>query len=92
MAAVDTNVLVRWLVRDDEQQVALVAALVSGVVDRGEPLAIPCSVSLELDWVLRSRYRLDREAVLLRVRSSGSAGAMRRAPSATAGRTATLGQ
>lgn len=64
MSAVDTKVLVRWLVRDDEQQEALVAAQISGVVDRGEPLAIPCSVSLGLDWALRSRYRLDLEAVL----------------------------
>lgn len=51
MRAIDTNILVRALVRDDAQQAARAEALM------GEPdLYIPVTVLLELEWVLRSRY------------------------------------
>ena len=51
MRAVDTNVLVRALVRDDPAQSARAEALLS----RHE-IFIPVTVMLELEWVLRSRY------------------------------------
>ena len=51
MRAIDTNVLVRALVRDDAAQSARAEALL------GEhPIFIPVTVILELEWVLRSRY------------------------------------
>ena len=51
MRAIDTNVLVRALVRDDAAQSARAEALL------GEhPVFIPVTVMLELEWVLRSRY------------------------------------
>lgn len=51
MRAIDTNVLVRALVRDDAAQSARAEALL------GEhPVFIPVTVILELEWVLRSRY------------------------------------
>jgi predicted nucleic-acid-binding protein len=51
LRAIDTNVLVRALVRDDAQQSARAEALMSE--DR---IFIPVTVMLELEWVLRSRY------------------------------------
>ena len=51
MRAVDTNVLVRALVRDDPAQSARAEALLSQ-----HEIFIPVTVMLELEWVLRSRY------------------------------------
>lgn len=51
MRAIDTNVLVRALVRDDAAQSARAEALM-----REHEIFIPVSVILELEWVLRSRY------------------------------------
>jgi predicted nucleic-acid-binding protein len=52
MRAVDTNVLVRALVRDDAAQTAKAEALLGN-----EAVFIPITVILELEWVLRSRYK-----------------------------------
>jgi predicted nucleic-acid-binding protein len=49
--AVDTNLLVRALVRDDAAQSAAAEAVLAN-----EPVFIPVTVMLELEWVLRSRY------------------------------------
>lgn len=63
MAALDTNILVRWLTNDDASQCAEVAALFQRTVGAGERLFVPMTVLLELEWVMRSRYRFTREAV-----------------------------
>lgn len=64
MPGLDTNVLVRWLVGDDEVQTARVEALLEGARAQGEGFFVPCTVALELEWVLRSRYRFEKPAVL----------------------------
>ena len=51
MRGIDTNVLVRALVRDDKVQSARAEALLSQ-----HEVFIPVTVMLELEWVLRSRY------------------------------------
>jgi predicted nucleic-acid-binding protein len=51
MRSVDTNVLVRALVRDDPVQSPRAEALL-----REAALYVPVTVVLELEWVLRSRY------------------------------------
>ena len=51
MRAIDTNVLVRALVRDDPAQSARAEALL-----REHKIYIAVTVMLELEWVLRSRY------------------------------------
>lgn len=61
--AVDTNVLVRLLVRDDEAQFALAQRLVDDAAALDEPVLIVLGVLLEAEWVLRSRYKLDKTAV-----------------------------
>jgi predicted nucleic-acid-binding protein len=63
MPAVDTNVLVRLIVQDDAAQQALARKAIAAVVDAGERVHIPTTVVLELEWVLRSRYRFPREKI-----------------------------
>jgi predicted nucleic-acid-binding protein len=51
MTAVDTNVLVRFLVRDDPKQAVRAASLI-----RSTQIWISKTVLLECEWVLRSLY------------------------------------
>lgn len=60
MIALDTNVVVRLLVRDDPAQTAQAAALVAG-----NEVFLTTSVLLETEWVLRSRYRVPRTTILV---------------------------
>lgn len=64
MAAIDTNVLVRLLMHDDKAQLARAQRLVSESQAAEQDLFVPLSVALELEWVLRSRFALNKEAVL----------------------------
>jgi predicted nucleic-acid-binding protein len=61
--AVDTNVLVRLLVRDDETQYALAQKVVDAAADADEPVLIMLCTLLETEWVLRSHYRLDKASI-----------------------------
>ena len=64
MAALDTNVLVRFLVRDDAAQGEAAANLIRSGVRSGNALFIPVTVALELEWVLRSAFNFDKAAVM----------------------------
>eukprot|EP00456_Euglypha_rotunda_P035814 TRINITY_DN27569_c0_g1_i1.p1 TRINITY_DN27569_c0_g1~~TRINITY_DN27569_c0_g1_i1.p1 ORF type:complete len:134 (+),score=29.95 TRINITY_DN27569_c0_g1_i1:106-507(+) len=64
MPGIDTNVLVRWLVDDDARQSKQIAALFDEVAQRNIALFVPITVTLELEWVLRSRYQFDKASVL----------------------------
>jgi predicted nucleic-acid-binding protein len=64
MPGLDTNVLVRWLVADDDEQVARAQRLFETARASQAPLFIASTVALELEWVLRSRYRFDKAIVL----------------------------
>jgi predicted nucleic-acid-binding protein len=50
--ALDTNMLVRALVADHPEQVAIVRQLIAG-----ETVFVPRTVLLETEWVLRARYK-----------------------------------
>lgn len=63
MAALDTNVLVRFLVRDDARQGRAATKLISDAVRSGGTIFVPVSVALELEWVLRSAFAFDKSAV-----------------------------
>ncbi len=63
MAALDTNILVRFLVRDDEKQLAFVQKLIRAALAAGETLFVPITVALELEWVLRSNFKFSKEDV-----------------------------
>ena len=58
--AIDTNVLVRLLVRDDEAQYAAAQRLVDQAAAAVEPVLIVLGDLRETEWVLRSRYKLDQ--------------------------------
>ena len=64
MLGVDTNVLVRYLVRDDQSQYERARRLIEREVNIGEPLLVSPLVLLELEWVLRSRYELAKPEIL----------------------------
>lgn len=63
MIALDTNVVVRLLVRDDPAQTDEAASLVAG-----NEVLLTTSVLLETEWVLRSRYRVPRTTILVALR------------------------
>ena len=56
MLGIDTNVLIRFLVRDDKAQFERARKLIKRETSRGEPVFISQLVLLETEWVLRSRY------------------------------------
>jgi predicted nucleic-acid-binding protein len=64
MAALDTNVLIRFLVEDDTAQLAAARKLIRHCVSAGETLFVPVTVALELEWVLRSTFGFGKPAVL----------------------------
>lgn len=57
MAAIDTNVLVRLVTRDDESQYKKAQAF----VDKHQPVLVTQLSVLEMVWVLMSRYNLNKE-------------------------------
>ncbi len=65
MAALDTNVLVRYLVADDVPQSAAARRLIRSAVRNHETLFVPLTVMLELEWVLRSSFGFTKSAVVL---------------------------
>lgn len=65
MPALDTNVLVRYLVEDDEAQLAAAQQLIALCVRQGLALFVPITVVLELEWVLRSRYGFGKDQIML---------------------------
>lgn len=64
MAALDTNILVRFLVEDDAAQLAAARRLIRKCLRDGETLYVPVTVSLELEWVLRSGFGFGKPAVV----------------------------
>ncbi len=63
MIALDTNVLVRFLVRDDEDQTGRARRLLERVVDEEGACWITDVVLCDVVWVLTSCYRLSRAEV-----------------------------
>jgi predicted nucleic-acid-binding protein len=64
MVGLDTNVLIRFLVRDDEEQFERAQKLIRREARGGTPVLISHLVLLETEWVLRSRYKLSKPEIL----------------------------
>lgn len=64
MLGVDTNVLVRFLVRDDEVQFEKARKLIKREVAAGHRVFVSQLVLLEAEWVLRSRYGLPKSLII----------------------------
>jgi predicted nucleic-acid-binding protein len=59
MLAVDTNIVLRFLVKDDDAQSARARDVLGGGA-----IFVPLTVVLECEWVLRSLYGFSRPAVI----------------------------
>ena len=64
MLGIDTNVILRFLVRDDEAQFEKARRLIKHEVGAGENVFISLLVLLESEWVLRSRYGLEKTEII----------------------------
>lgn len=64
MLGIDTNVLVRFLVRDDEAQFDKARKLIRREVAAGRCVFVSHLVLLETEWVLRSRYGLPKTLIV----------------------------
>jgi predicted nucleic-acid-binding protein len=62
--ALDTNILIRLLVRDDPGQTALAERLLQEAAESGEPCFISDPVLCEVEWVLESSYDARRGDIL----------------------------
>jgi predicted nucleic-acid-binding protein len=65
MPALDTNVLVRYIVQDDSGQLAVAKRLIDRCIAEGQSLYVPVTVALELEWVLRASFGYVKDEVLL---------------------------
>ena len=63
MNALDTNVILRYLLRDDAKQARRVKALVDQLDRDGERAYVPDIVLCEVVWVLQSSYGYDRAQI-----------------------------
>lgn len=61
--AIDTNLVVRYLIADPPEQYELACRLIEG-----SDVFVPVTVVLETEWVLRSGYRLSRGAIVAALR------------------------
>ncbi|MCW8985768.1 MAG: type II toxin-antitoxin system VapC family toxin [Thermoanaerobaculales bacterium] len=64
MIALDTNVLVRFLVEDDEKQTQVASQLIRDAIEREQQLFISDIVMCETVWVLSSSYRFSRAEIV----------------------------
>lgn len=60
MISLDTNVLVRFLVKDDEVQYQTVLDFLMELENTNRHAYIPLLVVLEINWVLSFRYKIAR--------------------------------
>ena len=67
MLGIDTNVLVRFLVRDDEAQFDRARKLIKRELAAGRRIFVSQLVLLETEWVLRSRYSLAKIQIIAAV-------------------------
>ncbi len=68
MIALDTNVLIRFFVRDDEEQARRALRLIETCRAEDDSCLISNPVLCEIEWVLESAYRASREDILAAVR------------------------
>ena len=64
MKAIDTNILIRFLVGDDKEQAKKVYTIFKKAESEKESLFVPLLVILEMIWVLESVYDIRRTEIL----------------------------
>ena len=60
MFALDTNVLVRYIVQDDKVQAGKATKIIEGL-SADSPAFISCIVLCEINWVLKSTYKTSKQ-------------------------------
>lgn len=68
MVGIDTNVLIRHVVQDDEEQASLAREFIENRLDAENQAHIPLIVLCEFVWVLRTAYGYSRKQVALSLR------------------------
>jgi predicted nucleic-acid-binding protein len=68
MIGLDTNVIARIVLADDQVQTRQAAAMLDDAERRGEEVSLSLPVVLELEWVLRSAAKLSKTAVVTTLR------------------------
>ncbi|WP_137846382.1 type II toxin-antitoxin system VapC family toxin [Microbacterium sp. 2FI] len=68
LTGIDTNVLLRYLVRDDEPQYALAARFVEALTPAAPGFVTQVTLA-EIAWVLSRRYRFEKHECLAVIRS-----------------------
>ena len=68
MIALDTNVVVRFLVRDDERQARRARVLIESAASAGDSCLVTSPVLCELEWVLEGVYHASRSDIADTVR------------------------
>jgi predicted nucleic-acid-binding protein len=63
MIGLDTNVLIRYIVRDDEAQAVAATRLIESRCTADEPGFVNLVVLCEVSWVLSRGYKYDRATV-----------------------------
>ena len=64
MLGIDTNILVRFLVRDNENQFEKARKLIKREVAAGRRVFVNQLVLMETEWVLRSRYVVPKNQII----------------------------
>ena len=64
MKALDANLLVRFLVRDNDQQAETIYRIFKQTESDEETLFVPLVVVLETIWVLESAYKIPRQEII----------------------------
>lgn len=64
MPALDTNVLIRYVVQDDTAQLAAAKRLIRQSLAEGQSIFVPVTVVLEFEWVLRASFGYGKDEVL----------------------------
>lgn len=64
MPALDTNVLIRYVVEDDPKQTRVAQRYIEQHAEAGDALFLTTSVILETEWVLRSVYEFTKDEVI----------------------------
>ena len=63
MIGLDTNLLIRYLTKDDRAQYAKAKRLIDEAVEQDERLLINCVVLCEVAWVLDAAYEYSRAEI-----------------------------
>ena len=69
MIGIDTNILVRYIVQDDQEQARLATSILEGELSEKAQGLVSAVVLCELVWVLRRAYGYEKEQIVEVLRS-----------------------